>query len=83
LVALKGNARMQNFYFSAVVDNDRTLYIAPLCDRHLASSGQEVVDTSGYFLYERRASDPDSVRIIAQVLSDDAALELREMLKME
>jgi hypothetical protein len=42
-----------------------------------------VTDSGGYFLYERRASDPDSVRIIAQVASDEAALELRGMLKLD
>jgi hypothetical protein len=74
---------MQNFYFSASLDNDRTLCLAPLCDRHIAASGQDLSDTGGYFLYESRSSDPDSVRIIAQVVSDDAALELREMLKLD
>jgi len=73
---------MLNFYFSANLDNDRTLCLAPLCDRFLATSGQEVSDPGAYFLYERRASDPDSVRIIAQVLSDEAALELRGMLNL-
>jgi hypothetical protein len=74
---------MQNYYFSASLDNDRTLCLAPLSDGDISSSGETVSDTSGYFLYERRASDPDSVRIIAQVVSDDAALELREMLKLD
>lgn len=74
---------MENFYFSATVDNDRTLCLAPLCDRLLAASGEELMDTSGYFLFERRASDPDSVRIIAQVPSDEAALELRGLLNLE
>lgn len=74
---------MQNFYFSASLDNDRTLCLAPLCDRYLAASGECITDSSGYFLYERRASDPDSVKIIAQVRTDDAALRLREMLSLE
>ena len=73
---------MLNFYFSANLDNDRTLCLAPLCERFLAASGQEITDPGGYFLYERRASDPDSVRIIAQVVSDEAALELRGMLNL-
>lgn len=73
---------MQGYFFSASLDNDRTLCLAPLCDRFLAASGEDIADTSGYFLFERRASDPDSVRILAQVHSDDAALQLREMLKL-
>jgi hypothetical protein len=65
------------------LDNDRTLCLAPLCDRYLAISGELIADATGYFLYERRASDPDSVKIIAQVRTDGAALQLREMLNLE
>ncbi len=73
---------MQNFYFSTPVDNDRTLCLAPLSERFIAASGQEITERGGYFLYERRASDPESVQIIAQVVSDEAALALRGLLNL-
>ena len=74
---------MAQFYFSVNLDNDRTLCLAPLTNRTITLSGQELSDTSGYFLFERRDSDPlGDVEIIAQVLSEEAALKLREMFHM-
>jgi hypothetical protein len=71
------------YYFSVNVDNETTLCIAPLSDRHLAASGQEIADVSGYFLCEmRKSSSPDDVRIIAQLLSEEDAVRLSEMLHM-
>lgn len=75
---------MDEFYFSVNLDNDRTLCLAPLTDRRIAMSGQEVMDPSGYFLFEQQPSDEHGgVRIIAQVFSDDAVERLRDMLKMD
>lgn len=74
---------MTEFYFSTNLDNNRTLHIAPLTDRLIAESGQDVPDPSGYFLFERRRADgPVRVEIIAQVMSEEAALRLRDMLAM-
>jgi hypothetical protein len=74
---------MAELYFSVNLDNDRTLCIAPLTERRIAMSDQELTDTSGYFLFEQRNSETlDNVEIIAQVISEEAALRLREMLKM-
>lgn len=75
---------MSDFYFSAERRNDCTLHIAPLTDRLIAQSGQEILDPSGYFLFERRrSSGPAEVEIIAKLVSDEAALKLRDMLLME
>jgi hypothetical protein len=46
-------------------------------------SGQEVADPSGYFLFEKRGKgDNAGIEIIAHVVSDEAALRLREMFDM-
>jgi hypothetical protein len=74
---------MAEFYFTATLSNGRTLFLAPLTERLIAESGQEVSDTSGYFLFERDRSNANhTVQIIAQVVSEEAALQLREMLAM-
>lgn len=73
---------MAQFYFSVNIDNDRTLCLAPLTDRKIAMSGQEIADTSGYFLFETRGSDERGVEIIAHVVSEDAVFRLREAFNM-
>jgi len=75
---------MTDFYFSVERGNDSTLHIAPLTDRLIAQSGQDIRDCSGYFLFERRRSGgPAEVEIIARLESDEAAEKLRDMLSME
>jgi hypothetical protein len=75
---------MAEHYFSTNLDNETTLCIAPLTDRRIAMSGQEIADTSGYFLYEtRKSEEPNEVRIIAQILSEEAAFELSRILNMD
>ena len=73
------------YYFSVSLDNnERTLCLAPLSDRYLSMSGQEISDPSGYFLFEKRGTgDLADIEIIAQALSEDAALRLRSMLNMD
>jgi len=74
---------MDQFYFSVHLDNDRTLCLAPLTERKVGMSGQDIPDSSGYFLFERRSSDElGGVEIIARVCSEEAAFRLRDMLKM-
>lgn len=74
---------MAQFYFSVNLDNDRTLCLAPLTDRKIALSGEEITDPSGYFLFETRGSDElGGIEIIARVMTEEAALRLREMFKM-
>lgn len=75
---------MAEHYFSTNIDNEITLCIAPLTNRRLAMSGQEIADTGGYFLYETNKSEqPNEVRIIAQILSEEAAFQLSRILNME
>jgi hypothetical protein len=75
---------MAEHYFSANLDNETTLCIAPLTDRRLALSGQEIPDVSGYFLYAtRKSEEPNEVRIMAKLLSEEAAFELSRMLNMD
>jgi hypothetical protein len=47
-------------------------------------SGQEIPDTSGYFLYETcKSQESNEVRIIAQLVSEEAAFRLSRMLNMD
>jgi hypothetical protein len=73
---------MEGFYFSMKIDDERTLYLAPLTDRHLAAA--EPLDSiAGYFLFEQRGTgDFADIRIIAHVPTEDGALRLRQMLGM-
>jgi hypothetical protein len=74
---------MAEYYFSVNLDRNRTLHVAPLTDRRIAMSGQEIADTSGYFLFESRGDgDGAEIEILAQAMSEDAALRLRDMLNM-
>ena len=74
---------MSEYYFSARIDSDTTLCIAPLTDRRIELSGEDLDDTSGYFLYELKGADePTEVRIIARLASEEAAFELKDMLSL-
>lgn len=74
---------MNEFFFSVNIDNDRRLCLAPLSDRNLALSGQEVIDTSGLFLFEKSGHEETaSIEIIAQVLTEEGALRLKSALGM-
>ncbi len=74
---------MEDFYFSVIIDRERTLCLAPLTHRRIAMSGQAIKDESGYFVFETRGSgECADVEIIAQVLSEESALRLRDMFNM-
>ena len=74
---------MGDFYFSVRIDGERTLCLAPLTQRRLDMSGDEVPDLSGYFLFERRGDGESAkIDIIARALNDDGALRLKEMFRM-
>lgn len=75
---------MADYYFSALLDNGATLCLAPLTERRLELSGEEVSDTSGYFLYQMQGSDAaQDVQILAHVPSEEAAWRLKAMLKLD
>ena len=75
---------MSNYYFSAQIDKDTTLCIAPLTSKRIELSGQQVEDVSGYFLYQSRGGgEPSEVQILARLESEEAALRLRHMLALK
>lgn len=72
---------MSEYYFSAKVDSETTLCIAPLTSKRIELSGQRIDDPSGYFLYQTRGDgEPDEVEILARLESEEAALRLKDML---
>jgi hypothetical protein len=74
---------MGEFYFSVNLDSRRALCVAPLTERRIAMSGQDIPDSSGYFLFEKRGTGESAeIDILAQAISEDAAFRLREMFKM-
>jgi hypothetical protein len=74
---------MAEYYFSVILDSERTLCLAPLTDRRLAMSGQDIDDASGYFLYEKRGTgELAEIEILARALSEEAAERLRAMFSM-
>lgn len=75
---------MAEYYFSARMDNGATLCLAPLTDRRIELSGEDVADPSGYFLYATQGSDfRTEVQILARVTSEEAAWKLKEILSLE
>jgi hypothetical protein len=74
---------MSDYYFSRTLNNFRTLCLAPLTERRLAESGQDIQDVSGYFLFEKwGCGDAAEIEILAQATSDEAAFRLRELFQM-
>jgi hypothetical protein len=75
---------MAEYYFSARLDSETTLCIAPLTDKRIELSGQEIEDASGYFLYQTRGGgEPSEVQILARLESEEAAFWLKDMLSLE
>ena len=75
---------MAEYYFSAKVDNDTTLCIAPITRKRVELSGQYIRDPSGYFLYQTKGDgEPTEVVIIARLESEEAALKLKGMLALK
>jgi hypothetical protein len=74
---------MDGLYFTKELGGNRKLCIAPLSNRRLANADCEIDDVSGYFLYEQEGSGEFApIKLIAQLLSDDAALDLRDLFGM-
>lgn len=75
---------MPEYYFSAKIDAETTLCIAPLSQRRIELSGEEVEDASGYFLYATSGDgEPRDVRILARLTSEAAAWDLKALLGLE
>lgn len=76
--------KMSEYYFSAKLDLDTTLCIAPITDRRIELSGENLEDTSGYFLYQTKGDgEAGEVQIIARLISEEAALHLKQMLSLK
>ena len=75
---------MAEYYFSARVDNDTTLCIAPLTRKRVELSGQQIDDLSGYFLYQTRGGgEPGEVGNPRPARVEEAALRLKDMLSLK
>jgi hypothetical protein len=73
---------VRGLYFSAKIDDQRTLYLAPLTDRHLAMA-EPLENIDGYFLFEKRGEgDLADIEIIAHIPTEDGVLRLRGLLGM-
>lgn len=73
---------MNAFYFSADIEENATLCIAPLTRRAAEAVGQSWEKCSGYFLFRRGKGNVEDVEIIAQLESEEAALDLASLLKL-
>ena len=70
------------YYFSANLDNNRVLCIAPLSNRRIENCPERLDDISGYFLFETKRAEPHSTKVMARIISEEAAFELSELLNM-
>ena len=74
---------MAEYYYSADIGDGRVLCLAPLSDRNINLSGDDIDDPSGYYLFERHKSgDSEHVEILARVQNDDAISWLRSTFNM-
>lgn len=74
---------MSDYFFSVSLDGAKSLFLAPLVDQDLELAGQQISDTSGYFLFEKTGrGEGAQLEILAQAVSEEAALRLRELFKM-
>jgi hypothetical protein len=67
------------YYFSTDLDANRILCIAPLSNRRIESCSDRLDDISGYFLFE---TEQGETKVLARVISEEAAFELSELLNM-
>ena len=75
---------MSEFYFTAQVDEQTRMCVAPLSDEDLELSGESVEDSSGYFLYIATGGiEPSAIEILAQIKSDSAAWRLSQLLGLK
>ena len=75
---------MDQYYFSTNIGNATSLCISPLSDVRAAAAGLDPNQAEGYFLYERTQTGAAAeISVIAQVMSDEAAFRLSQMLNME
>lgn len=73
---------MDAFYFSADIEENATLCIAPLTKRVAEAVGQSWEQCGGYFLFRRMKGSVENIEIIAHIESEQAAFELADRLKL-
>ncbi len=73
---------MDAYYLTAKNGKSASLCIAPITKSFALSAGQAPEDSSGYFLFEVRDDNPDSIEIIARLNSEDAAVKLADLLRL-
>lgn len=74
---------MNTCYYTANRPDGSTLYLAPLTSRRIEAADLDIDDPSGLYLYEHRGSqEAGSVKVIARVMSPEAALMFRELFGM-
>lgn len=72
---------MAELYLSVNLADDRTICLAPLTQRQIEASGDELDDPSGYFLFERvHDGEAASINILARLASEEAVERLRHVL---
>jgi hypothetical protein len=56
---------MSEYYFSAELDSETTLCIAPITSKRIELSGEQIDDPSGYFLFRTKGgAEPSEVEIL-------------------
>lgn len=74
---------MADLYFSVNLDSERKLCLAPITERRLSMSGQEISDSSGYFLFEQRGSGEfAAIEVIAHIMSEEGLMRIKDAFKM-
>lgn len=70
-------------YYSGALDNDLSLKLSPLTGEQARMVEPQLAGVGGYFLYKTRKSDPQSIEVLAQVHSDEAAFQLSRLLGLD
>lgn len=74
---------MEAYFLSADQADGSILCLAPLTSRQVAMADIDLDDQAGVFLFQQYGSDDDTrIKIIARVLSEDAALMLQSAFRL-
>lgn len=74
---------MEPYFLSANQEDGSVLCLAPLTSRQIAIADIDIEDRAGVFLYQQFGSEDETrIKIIARVLSEDAALMLQSAFRL-
>lgn len=74
---------MEDCFLSANQEDGSLLCLAPLTNRQISASDIELSDGSGVFLYQQFGQNETTrIKVIARVLSEEAALMLQTAFKL-